>query len=94
MSEALELYEVFVRARRGLDHRHVGSLRAEDPRAALEYAREIYTRRQEGVSLWVARSADITASQEDDVESFFESANDKPYRQPTYYTLPEGVRNL
>ena len=94
MAEILPLYEVFVRARRGLEHRHVGSLRAQNAEMALQYAREIYTRRQEGQSLWVVRSTDITASQEEDAPAFFDPADDKTYRQATYYQLPEGVKNL
>lgn len=94
MAESMPLYEVFVRARRGLEHRHAGSLRAQDAEMALQYAREIYTRRREGVSLWVVRSGDIVASQEEDAPAFFDPADDKPYRQATWYKLPEGVKNL
>ena len=46
----------------GLEHKHVGSLHAADARMAIEHARDVYTRRQEGVSIWVVRSADIIAS--------------------------------
>lgn len=92
--EQLDLYEVFIRARRGLDHKHVGSLHAEDPEQALEYARDIYTRRGEGVSIWVVRSRDITASQEDDSEAFYDPSNDKPYRLAAYYQLPDEVNNM
>ncbi len=92
--ENLDLYEVFVRSRRGLDHKHVGSLRAEDHEQALEYARDVYTRRSEGVSIWVVRSDDICASQEDDSESFFDPSDDKPYRHAMYYQLPEAVNNM
>jgi ring-1,2-phenylacetyl-CoA epoxidase subunit PaaB len=56
------LYEIFIRARSGLDHKHVGSVHATDARMALEHARDVYTRRQEGISIWVARSSDILAS--------------------------------
>ena len=56
--------------------------------------RELYTRRREGVSLWVVRSSDIVASQEEDAPAFFDPADDKPYRQATWYKLPEGVKNL
>ena len=42
------LYEVFIRARSGLDHKHVGSLHASDPAHAVSLARDVYTRRQEG----------------------------------------------
>ena len=65
-SKHLPLWEVFVRSRRGLDHKHVGSLHAADPEQALQAARDTYTRRQEGVSLWVVRSSDIHASQAND----------------------------
>ena len=94
MAETMPLFEVFVRARRGLEHRHAGSLRAQDAEMALQYAREIYTRRREGVSLWVVRSSDIVASQEEDAPAFFDPADDKPYRQATWYEMPEGVKNL
>ena len=93
-TDNLELYEVFVRARRSLDHKHVGSLHAQDAEQALEYARDVYTRRSEGVSIWVVRSRDICASQEDDSESFYDPSDDKPYRHATYYQLPEAVNNM
>ncbi len=93
-SDSLELYEVFVRARRGLDHKHVGSLHAGDDEQALEYARDVYTRRGEGVSIWVVRSRDIRASQEHDCDSFFDPSDDKPYRLATSYKLPDEVDNM
>ena len=36
----MPLFEVFIRSKRGLDHKHVGSLHAEDHQQALEYARD------------------------------------------------------
>lgn len=92
--ENLELFEVFIRSRRGLDHKHIGSLHAEDHAHALEYARDVYTRRTEGVSIWVVKSVDICASQEDDQDSFFDPSDDKPYRHATFYPLPEEVDNM
>jgi ring-1,2-phenylacetyl-CoA epoxidase subunit PaaB len=92
--QSLPLYEVFVRSKRGLDHRHVGSLHAEDPEQALEYARDVYLRRSEGVSIWVVRSTDITASLESDVESFLDPMDDKDYRHATHYKLPDEVDNM
>ena len=50
------LYEVFIRSKQGLNHRHVGSLRAPDDEIALQNARDVYTRRNEGVSIWVVKS--------------------------------------
>ncbi|HEX3846938.1 MAG TPA: 1,2-phenylacetyl-CoA epoxidase subunit PaaB [Steroidobacteraceae bacterium] len=88
------LFEVFVRARGGLDHKHVGSLHATDPRMALDHARDLYTRRQEGVSLWVVASKDITASDPAESDAFFEPARDKIYRHPTFYDIPDEVKTL
>ncbi len=90
----LPLFEIFIRSKRGLDHRHVGSLHAEGSDQALEYARDVYLRRSEGVSIWVVRSSDITASQESDVESFYDPMDDKPYRHATHYQLPDAVNNM
>jgi len=92
--ENLELFEVFIRSARGLDHKHVGSLHAVDREQALEYARDVYTRRSEGVSIWVVKSSDICASQEDDSDCFFDPSDDKPYRHATYYPLPKEVNNM
>ncbi|MEM1153062.1 MAG: 1,2-phenylacetyl-CoA epoxidase subunit PaaB [Pseudomonadota bacterium] len=92
--ENMHLYEVFIRSKRGLDHKHVGSLHAEDAEQALEYARDVYTRRNEGVSIWVVKSSDISASQEDDNESFYDPMDDKPYRHATHYVLPDSVNNM
>ena len=88
------LWEVFVRSKRGLSHVHVGSLHAPDPEMALRNARDLYTRRQEGVSLWVVKSTDITASSPDERDSFFDPAADKVYRHPTFYDVPKDVEYL
>jgi ring-1,2-phenylacetyl-CoA epoxidase subunit PaaB len=88
------LFEVFVRSRTGLNHRHVGSLHAADPTHALELARDCYTRRSEGVSLWVVPSASIIASDPADKATMFEPMQDKIYRHPTFYKMPDGVKNI
>jgi ring-1,2-phenylacetyl-CoA epoxidase subunit PaaB len=87
-------WDVFVRARNGLAHRHVGSIHAVDAAMALETARDVYIRRAEGVSIWVVPSKSITASDPSDKTSFFEPMTTKPYRHPTFYDVPEGVKNL
>ncbi|MFI6292117.1 1,2-phenylacetyl-CoA epoxidase subunit PaaB [Nonomuraea sp. NPDC050790] len=88
------LWEVFVRPKRGLSHVHAGSLHAADAELALRHARDLYTRRQEGVSIWVVPAGEITASSPDEKDTFFDPAGDKPYRHPTFYELPEGVKHL
>ena len=79
------LWEVFVRSKQGLEHKHCGSLHAADAQQALQMARDVYTRRQEGVSIWVVPSALITASEPEDKAEFFEPAGDKIYRHPSFY---------
>jgi ring-1,2-phenylacetyl-CoA epoxidase subunit PaaB len=88
------LFEVFVRPRRGLAHVHVGSVHAADAVIALRNARDVYTRRQEGVSIWVVPAATITASSPDEKDAFFDPAADKVYRHPTFYHVPEGAQHL
>lgn len=86
------LWEVFIRSKQGLDHKHAGSLHAADAEMAIENARDVYTRRMEGVSIWVVESKHIHASNPDESGSFFDPANDKVYRHPTFYDLPEEVK--
>ena len=88
------LFEVFIRARSGLEHKHVGSLHAVDSTMAMEHARDLYTRRQEGESIWVVPSAAIAASDPADADEFFEPARDKVYRHPTFYDIPDEVKNI
>ncbi|MBA2456908.1 MAG: 1,2-phenylacetyl-CoA epoxidase subunit B [Nocardioidaceae bacterium] len=88
------LWEVFVRPRRGLSHGHVGSLHAPDAQMALRNARDLYSRRQEGVSIWVVPAGQISASSPDEKDTFFDPAGDKVYRHPTFYDVPEGVEHL
>ena len=88
------LWEVFIRSKNGLHHKHVGSLHAADSKMALENARDVYTRRNEGVSIWVVESVNISASDPAEEEALFEPAADKVYRHPTFYKLPDEVKHI
>ena len=88
------LWEVFIRSKQGLDHKHVGSLHAADAQMAIENARDVYTRRMEGVSIWVVESKNIHSTNPDDAPSLYEPANDKIYRHPTFYNLPDKLKNM
>src|SRR5215213_3380474 len=92
--EGWPLWEVFIRSKQGLDHKHAGSLHAADAAMAIENARDVYTRRQEGISIWVVESKHIHASSPDEAESFYEPASDKIYRHPTFYDLPDEVNHM
>jgi len=88
------LWEVFVRSKGGLSHRHVGSVHAPDSQLAIAHARDTYTRRQEGVSLWVVESKAIVASDPDHAGELFEPAESKIYRHPTFYDIPDEVKHI
>ncbi len=88
------LWEVFVRSKSGLDHKHCGSVHAPDSALALQMARDVYTRRQEGVSIWVVKSDQIVASDPGEKGQLFDPADDKVYRHPTFYKLPTSVDHM
>ena len=88
------LWEIFIRSQHGLAHKHVGSLHAPDAEMAINNARDVYTRRNEGVSIWAVKSTDIVASAPGDKEALFEPANSKIYRHPTFFPMPEEVKHI
>ncbi len=88
------LWEIFIRSKAGLSHKHVGSLHASDAEMAIENARDVYTRRQEGVSIWVIESQNIHASNPEEQDSLFDPATDKIYRHPTFYDVPAEVKHM
>jgi ring-1,2-phenylacetyl-CoA epoxidase subunit PaaB len=87
------LWEVFIRSKAGLHHKHAGSLHAVDEQMAIENARDVYTRRNEGLSIWVVESKFITASDPDDGD-MFEAAKTKAYRHPTFYDIPDEIGHM
>ncbi|WP_121060725.1 1,2-phenylacetyl-CoA epoxidase subunit PaaB [Chachezhania antarctica] len=94
MTGEIPLWEVFIRPRNGLAHKHVGSIHAADEVMALQAARDVYTRRGEGTSIWVVPSAAITASDPDQSGENFDPAADKIYRHPTFYDIPDEVGHM
>ncbi|MFZ5609653.1 MAG: 1,2-phenylacetyl-CoA epoxidase subunit PaaB [Pseudomonadota bacterium] len=94
MSSDWPLWEVFIRTRHGLAHKHVGSVHAPDAEMAVKHARDTYTRRLEGISLWVVPSAAITASDPGAADALFAPAEDKVYRHPTFYSIPDHIKHI
>lgn len=89
-----ELWEVFIQAKNNLPYKHVGSVHAYDAKMAMQNARDLYTRRSEGRGIWVVPSKYIVASQAQDNEALFDPSDEKIYRHPTFYELPDGVTNM
>ena len=91
MSNEWPLWEIFIRGQHGVSHRHVGSLHAANAEAALRNARDVYTRRNEGVSIWVVEAANITASSPANKGPLYDPSNSKVYRHPSFYDIPDDA---
>lgn len=85
------LWEVFIRGQHGASHRHVGSLHAPDAEIAIKNARDVYTRRKEGISIWVVPTTAIAASNPDMKGPLYDPSDSKPYRHPTFFDIPKDV---
>ena len=94
MSKEWPLWEIFIRSQHGLAHKHVGSLHAPDAEMAINNARDVYTRRNEGVSIWVVPAGEIVASSPGERGELFEPSNSKVYRHPTFFKIPPEVGHL
>lgn len=96
MAEDFQLasWEVFIQSKPGANYTHAGAVHASDKKMALHNARDTYSRRNEGTSIWVVPTEAIVASNPDDNDMLFDPANDKTYRLPTFYTMPEGAKAI
>lgn len=94
MDSQLELWEVFIQSNLGKHHIHAGSVHASDKEMALQNARDVYTRRGEGTSIWVVPAQYIVASNPAESEMYYDPSNDKVYRHPTFYKIPEGAQQI
>jgi ring-1,2-phenylacetyl-CoA epoxidase subunit PaaB len=88
------LWEVFIQSKPGQPYKHAGSIHGFDKDLAIENARDTHTRRNEGIGLWVVPSDQIVAVSPSESSSFFEPSDDKIYRHPTFYNLPDGVKQM
>ena len=87
-------WEVFIQAKTGAHFQHAGCVHAVDKEMALQNARDLYTRRQEGTCIWVVKAKYIVSSNPEDAESFFDPANDKAYRYPTFFKVSKKAEGL
>ncbi len=85
------LWEIFLQKKAGQPYVHCGSLHAYDKEMAIQNARDLYTRRQEATAIWAVPANAIVASSPEDIGPFFEPANDKVYRHPTFYQIPDAI---
>jgi ring-1,2-phenylacetyl-CoA epoxidase subunit PaaB len=84
----LEPWEVFRQEKEGDPMRHGGSVMAPDAVLAVHYAREMYSRRQESVRLWVVRRADIHDLHDPDL---LQPPMDRSFKKPGGYVMREKL---
>lgn len=94
MTKTWPLWEIFIRGQHGMTHRHVGSLHAPDAKTAIHHARDVYTRRNEGLSIWVVESEKIVASSPSEKGPIFEPSMSKVYRHPSFFAIPKEVKKI
>ncbi|MBD3638889.1 MAG: 1,2-phenylacetyl-CoA epoxidase subunit B [Crocinitomicaceae bacterium] len=94
MKSGDKVWEVFIQKKPGLPFKHAGSVHAYDKKMAIQNARDTYTRRGEGRALWVVPAEAIVSVPLDQADAFFNPSEDKIYRHPTFYEIPDGVENL
>ena len=80
----LEAWEVFRQEKEGDPMRHGGSVMAPDAVLAVHYAREMYSRRQESVRLWVVRRGDIHDLADPDL---LQPPLDRSFKKPGGYVM-------
>ena len=90
----LPLWEVFIQPKTGAPFQHAGNVHATDKEMALQNARDLYTRRMEGTGIWVVKADEIVSSNPNDQESFFDPADDKVYRYPTFFKVSKKAKGL
>ena len=95
LSATQPLWEVFVRAKRGLSATSTSGRCTRPTRRWRCATRATSTPggRRACRSGW-CRSDDITASSPEEKDSFFDPAADKVYRHPTFYDVPDDVEYL
>ena len=94
MDKGDKVWEVFIQKKAGLAFKHVGNVHAYDKKMAIQNARDLYTRRGEGREIWVVEADAIVSSPLEQADAFFNPSEDKVYRHPTFYHIPDEVKNI
>ena len=69
-------------------------MNATEEKREMDNERENKKRGREGGRDWVGSKDRRVDSDPAETSAFFEPAKDKIYRHPTFYEIPDGVKNL
>lgn len=84
----LEAWEVFRQEKDGDPMRHAGNVTAPDVELATHYAREMYSRRQESVRLWVVPRAQVRDLSDPDL---LRPPLDRSFKKPGGYVMRDKL---
>ena len=85
----MPIYEVFRQEREGEPMTHAGSLEAAGDDLALQYARDIFSRRNEALRLWIVPRDAVTEIDDPDL---LKPPLDRSYRRPDGYNVVPRLR--
>jgi ring-1,2-phenylacetyl-CoA epoxidase subunit PaaB len=83
-----DVFEVFRQEKDGDPMRHAGNIVAPDIGLAMHYARELYSRRQESVRLWVVPRTQITDLSDPDL---LQPPLDRSFKKPGGYVMRDKL---
>jgi ring-1,2-phenylacetyl-CoA epoxidase subunit PaaB len=83
-----DVWEVFRQEKDGDAMRHAGNVRAPDADLAMHYARELYSRRQESVRLWVVPRSAIRDLSDPDL---LQPPLDRSFKKPGGYVMRDKL---
>jgi ring-1,2-phenylacetyl-CoA epoxidase subunit PaaB len=82
------VFEVFRQEKDGDPMRHAGNVVAPDAELATHYAREMYSRRNESVRLWIVPRAEITDLSDPD---YLQPPLDRSFKKPGGYVMRDKL---
>ncbi|HUG47296.1 MAG TPA: hypothetical protein VMP67_02675 [Candidatus Limnocylindria bacterium] len=83
-----DVFEVFRQEKDGDPMRHAGNVVAPDVELATHYAREMYSRRQESVRLWVVPRSQVTDLSDPDL---LQPPLDRSFKKPGGYVMRDKL---
>jgi ring-1,2-phenylacetyl-CoA epoxidase subunit PaaB len=88
-----ETYQVFLKETQIGSHGHVGSVQAASPADALAAAVDLYGKLG-GIVWWVVLDASVVRTDPDEIDSLFQPATSKLYRNQSFYHTVTLMRRL
>jgi ring-1,2-phenylacetyl-CoA epoxidase subunit PaaB len=83
-----DVWEVFRQEKDGEPMRHAGNVRAPDRDLAVHYARELYSRRNESIRLWVVPRTEIADLSDPDL---LQPPLDRSFKKPGGYVMRDKL---